>query len=158
MAQTSKLLVIVDAMRAHIRRFDAHGQEIITQRDVFRAASANLLSAIGTLSAKKAKVHSIAAAYRKQGARNDMKDFAQELTTRLHHEAQDVTIDLAVLVTADMAKAVNDALHPKLTPAVRVFHKVASCDLPDSLISDLLADWPYTSARPKPALGDATQA
>lgn len=157
MVQTSKLLVMVDPMRAHMRRFDPQGQEIVAQRDVFRATSANLLTAIGNVFAKNDNVHSVAADYRKRGAHGDMQHFAQALTTRLRQDAAGVAMDLAVLVTADMAQAVNDALHPELTPAVRVFHKVANCDLPESLITELLADWLYTSANHKPALVNAGQ-
>jgi hypothetical protein len=157
MDQASKMLVIVDPMRARFRRFDAQGQEIIAQRDVFRAASANLLMAIGKVFAKKADVHSVAADYRNQGACCDRQQFAQELTTRLRKDAAGGGIDLAVLVTAEMAQAVNDALHPELTPAVRVFHKVPCCNLPESLITELLADWPFTSANRDAALGGAAR-
>ena len=146
MVQPSKLLVIVDPMRARIRRFDAQGHEIIAQRDVFRAASANLMSAMANLIGKKANVHSIAAEYRKDGARCDMQQFAKMLTRRLREGTPSEDMDIAVLVTREMAEAVNDALHPELTHAVRVFHKVPCCNLPESLIAELVTEWLHNGA------------
>jgi hypothetical protein len=150
MVQSSKMLVIVDPMRARIRRFDPQGQEIIAKRDVFRAASANLMSAIANVIGKKADVHTIAADYRKEGARCDMQQFAKMLTSRLREGAPGEVIDLAVLVTCEMAEAVNEALHPELTHAVRVFHKVPCCNMPESMIAELVTDWLHNGAASAP--------
>ena len=141
MAKASKMLVIVDPMRARIRRFDPQGQEIVAQRDVFRAASANLMSAMANVVGRKADVHAVAAEYRLQGARCDMQQFAKMLTSRLRQGAPDEVIDLAVLVTCEMAEAVNEALHPELTHAVGVFHKVPCCNMPETMIAELVEAW-----------------
>ena len=146
MAQPSKMLVIVDPMRARIRRFDPQGKEIIAKRDVFRAASANLMSAMANVIGKKANVHAVAAEYRKEGARCDMQQFAKMLTNRLREGTPGEVIDLAVLVTCEMAEAVNEALHPELTHAVRVFHKVPCCNMPETLIAELVEDWLHNGA------------